>query len=68
MNVIIIIGMIFLGVCAGFAAKKLIEGIINLSVLLKKGNRFDVSRQKNGIVYNKKEKKLEADQSMILPF
>ena len=68
MNTMILISMILLGVCAGFAAKKLIEGIINLSVILKKGNRFDVSKQKNGIVYNKKEKKLEADQSMILPF
>ncbi len=49
-------------------AKKLIEGIINYSIISKKENKHDVSKQRHGIVYNKKDRKLEADQSTILPF
>ena len=35
---------------------------------LNENNFHDVTRQKHGIVYNKKTQKLEADQSLILPF
>ena len=51
-----------------YLIKKLVENIANLSILLRKKNYYDVSKQKHGIVYNKKTKKLEADQSLILPF
>lgn len=51
-----------------FFLKKIVESICNLSVLLRKKNYYDVTKQRNGIVINKKTKKLEADQSLILPF
>lgn len=61
--VIIITGMI-----AMFSIKKLIESLINLIVDLKNKNKYDNHRQREGMVLNKKTKKLEADQSLILPF
>lgn len=51
-----------------FFLKKIMESICNLSVLLRKKNYYDVTKQRHGIVINKKTKKLEADQSLILPF
>ena len=51
-----------------FFLKKIVESVCNLSVLLRKKNYYDVTKQRHGIVINKKTKKLEADQSLILPF
>lgn len=51
-----------------FLIRKTIECIINLSVLLKKENYYDSTKQHQGIVFNKRKKKLEADNSLILPF
>ena len=51
-----------------FFLRKLIESIINLSVLLDKKNYTDGTLKHEGIVINKKTKKVEADNSMILPF
>lgn len=69
MKIVLMVAVILImGVCAMLVAKKLIEGIINYSVISKKENKHDVSKQRHGIVYNKKDRKLEADQSTILPF
>lgn len=51
-----------------FFIKKLTESIVNLSVLLKKENYYDGTLRHEGMVFNKKTKKLEADNSLILPF
>ena len=51
-----------------FFLKKIVESVCNLSVLLRKKNYYDVTKQRHGIVINKKTKKLESDQSLILPF
>lgn len=60
----LIVGTLFIM----FFLKKIVESICNLSVLLRKKNYYDVTKQRHGIVINKKTKKLEADQSLILPF
>lgn len=51
-----------------FFLKRLIESIINISVSLKKENYYDTTKQHQRMVFNKKTKKLEADNSIILPF
>lgn len=51
-----------------FFLRKIVESVCNLSILLGKKNYYDVTKQRHGIVINKKTKKLEADQSLILPF
>lgn len=51
-----------------FFLKKIVESICNLSILLRKKNYYDVTKQRHGVVINKKTKKIEADQSLILPF
>ncbi|SCH63179.1 Uncharacterised protein [uncultured Bacteroides sp.] len=48
--------------------KKVVERIINLYALSKKESYYNIEKQRNGIVYNKENNKLEADQSIILPF
>ena len=63
-----VIGLVVTSIFIMYLIKKLVENIANLSILLRKKNYYDVSKQKHGIVYNKKTKKLEADQSLILPF
>ncbi len=62
------ITLVLLTVVAMLCVKKIVECILNIKVLNKKENHYDVAKQRNGIVYNKKTKKLEADQSIILPF
>jgi hypothetical protein len=57
-----------LGIIAIFLFKRLIFAIYNLMDLFNKDIRTDVTRQRNGMVFNKKTKQLEADQSIILPF
>lgn len=51
-----------------FLTKKFVESIYNLKVFFNRKNRYDVSNQRNGIVLNERKKRLEADQSIILPF
>ena len=63
-----VIGVILLGGVAMFLVKGLVEAIINLNVIKHEKQMPDLAKQRNGIVYNKKTKKLEADQSLILPF
>lgn len=62
------LAILILGIAAIFFMKQIIENTIDLHVSCKKKNRYDVSKQRNGIVLNKRTKKLEADQSLILPF
>ena len=63
-----ILALVVTSIAIMFLAKKFVESVCNLSILLRKKNYYDVSKQRHGIVYNKKAKKLEADQSLILPF
>ena len=60
--------VVLLGILAMFLIKKLVEGVFNLKIVFKKDNLRYISKQRNGIVINTKTKKLEADQSLILPF
>lgn len=63
-----VVAVVLLSILAMFLIKKLVEGVFNLKVVLKKDNPRDISKQRNGIVLNTKTKKLEADQSLTLPF
>lgn len=63
-----VLAVVLLTIAIMFFIKKLVESVINLSYLSKDKNLYDVSNQKHGVVLNKKTKKLEADQSVILPF
>lgn len=68
MSIIIkILIIIALGVITMFFIKKFIESIFNL-IASREKNSYDLSRQREGIVLNKDTKRLEADQSLILPF
>lgn len=60
--------IIFFAIIFCFFFRKLIESIINLFTLLDKKNYYNITMQHQGIVLNKKTKKLEADNSLILPF
>jgi hypothetical protein len=51
-----------------WALIKLIEKIYNIIILIKFPKNPDVTKQKQGIVYNKKSKLLEGDNSTITPF
>ena len=51
-----------------FLMRKIVEGIINLFFVLKDKNKYNTSYQHQGIVLNKKSKRLEADNSLITPF
>ena len=63
-----VLAVVLLTIAIMFFIKKLVESVINLSYLSKDKNLYDVSNQKHGVVLNKKTQKLEADQSVILPF
>lgn len=67
-TVILIVVLIAASVVAIHAARKIIEGIANLAIVVKKRKHPDLPVQRNGIVFNKKSGKLEADQTCILPF
>lgn len=60
--------LVFSAIAVMFFTRKFIESVINLSVSLKKKNYYNITMQHQGIVLNKKTKKLEADNSLILPF
>ena len=59
-------------ICAGilviFLFNSLLNQIFNIRLLLRKSRFSDVSEKENGLIYNPKEKQLEADQSNITPF
>ncbi len=62
------IALVLLTIVAMLCVKKIVECLLNILIFSKKENRYNVAKQRNGIVYNKKTQKLEADQSIILPF
>ena len=68
MTILKLTAILILGLVLVFLLKKLTQCLINLVVLYKKENSLDISKQRDGIVYNTTTKQLEADQSIILPF
>ena len=48
--------------------KKILETYYNIKALRHSTEVTDVTKKRHGIVYNKKDKKLEADQTIITPF
>jgi len=63
-----VLAVVLLTIVIMFFIRKLVESVFNLTFMLRKKNSYDVSNQRHGIVLNKETKKLEADQSIILPF
>ena len=63
-----VLAVVLLTIVIMFFIRKLVESVFNLTFMLRKKNLYDVSNQRHGIVLNKETKKLEADQSIILPF
>ncbi|MDR2498004.1 MAG: hypothetical protein LBD28_01005 [Tannerellaceae bacterium] len=66
--VIMILIAIVLFATIAWALIKVVEKVYNIIVIISASRNPDVTKQKHGIVYNKKTKKLEADQSPITPF
>lgn len=66
--VIKLIFLFALGILAIVLFTKFIFSIFNLRDVTNKNLANDVTRQRNGIVFNNKTNKLEADQSIIYPF
>ena len=64
-TVLFIILLIAASVIVIYAARKVIEGVANLVIVLNRRKRPDLPVQRNGIVFNKKTGKLEADQTCI---
>lgn len=63
-----ILALVVTSIVIMYLFKKLVESLCRISVAMSKKNHYEVSNQRHGVVINKKEKKLEADQSLILPF
>lgn len=63
-----IIAMFIAAILVMYFIRKIIECCCNLSVLFDKKNYYDHTLRHESMVINKKTKKLEADQSLILPF
>jgi len=63
-----VLAVVLLTIVIMFFIRKLVESVFNLTFMLRKKNLYDVSNQRHGIVLNNETKKLEADQSIILPF
>lgn len=63
-----ILFLVVAGVMLVFLIKKAIFIIYNIAELNDKRSCLDSSKQRHGIVFNKRTKQLEADQSVILPF
>lgn len=57
-----------LGILVVLAIKRMILCVLNIIALFNRKDRCLPINQRHGIVYNKKNKKLEADQSLILPY
>jgi len=66
-----IIGVIILTVLICYLIKKLTESIINFFIYretMKHPERYPDRINRGGMVLNKKNKKLEADNNILLPF
>lgn len=59
--------IVFLGITVMFFTRKFIESVYNVLASRKK-HFHDSTRRHEGIVFNAKTGKLEADNSLILPF
>ncbi len=64
----VVLALIALSILIVFLVGKLVRHLINLSAILSNRNTTDVALRSHGVVYNKTKDKLEADQSLILPF
>ena len=53
MTILKLTAILILGLVLVFLLKKLTQCLINLVVLYKKENSLDISKQRDGIVYNK---------------
>ncbi len=51
-----------------FFAIRLAKTYYNIKALRDPRNLYDITKQREGMVYNKDTEQLEADQSFILPF
>lgn len=62
MTLIVKLLLVFiLGMMAIFLIKKVVETVYNISELHDKSNACDITKQRNGIVFNTRTRKLEAD-------
>lgn len=64
----VIMALIALCILIVFLVGKLVRHLLNLSAIISNKNTTDVSLRSHGVVYNETTDKLEADQSLILPF
>lgn len=60
--------IILLSIIAIYFAKVALRSIFNIVAMHADRKQHDRAKQKNGIVFNTKEGRLEADQSFMLPF
>ena len=67
-TILFIVFLIVTSVFVIHASRRIIEGIANLVVIFKRRRHTDLPVQSNGIVFNKKTGKLEADQTCVMPF
>lgn len=68
MEVVKLIGIVILAVVALFSLKRIVFGILNLRALRSYRRDANPINQRHGMVFNRRTRKLEADQSPILPF
>ena len=57
-----------LGIIAILLIKRMVYAVYNILELRNKSNAYDIVKKRNGIVFNTTTNKLEADQSVMLPF
>ena len=62
-----IIGLVLCTIVACWAIKKIVEGVLNLTSLSHSKKTYNRIKR-NGMLYNKKTKKLEADNCSATPF
>ena len=67
-TILFIVLLIVANVFAIHTSRRIIDGIGNLVVVFKRRRHTDFPVQSNGIVFNKKTGKLEADQTYVMPF
>ena len=67
-TILFIVLLIVASVLVIHASRRIIEGIANLVVVFKSRRHIDLPVQRNGIVFNKKTGKLEADQTYVMTF
>ena len=68
MEILKLIGIIFLSIVALFCLKRIVFILFNLRALNQYRKNPDPINERHGMVFNKKTNKLEADQSIILHY